>query len=284
MAGLGLQLVDALDVWLDASLQQQDQKLELPIRCYDHGCNGRTFSSKGNYQRHWKEKNGIAPKFLCPACGQIFSRPSARNKHYKEKRCFNIPRGIPMHQAPFIIPSVDSTAAPILVIPDNNNDHVLAPIVDEASSTLGTAGDFGSSSTSGSDLDKDDFPALYDPFYDVDQASSTAASISDINTSPTILYEPSRSMVNQVSYPTSPTFANSWTHHEIESTDGGSIRCFEHGCAGRSFSTLGNYRRHRKERSGCTAQFLCSRCGRIFSRSTARNIHERKGNCSITMS
>ena len=283
IAGLDLQWSDALDVWLEASLQQQNKSLELPIRCYNHGCNGRTFSSKGNYQRHLKEQNGAAPKFLCPTCGRMFSRSSARNKHYKEQRCFNAPRGIPMRQAPFIIPTTNSMAASTLVIP-NNDDHALAPVEEEALSIFGTAGGFGSSSTSGSDLAIDDHPALYDPFFEIDQASSTSASISDINTPPATLCQPPPPIENYEPHLPNPTRATSWTQHDVEPSGGVPIRCFEHGCVGRSFSTIGNYRRHLKERSGYTAKFLCPRCGRTFSRSTARNTHEKKRNCGNAMS
>ena len=56
-----------------------------PIRCWSHGCGGRTFSSLSNYRRHCKEKrkHGIS----CSRCGRKFSRNAARNEHFDQMRC-----------------------------------------------------------------------------------------------------------------------------------------------------------------------------------------------------
>ncbi|CZT16602.1 uncharacterized protein RCC_02436 [Ramularia collo-cygni] len=56
------------------------------LRCSDHGCNGRTFSSWHNYQRHVQEKRGA---FIteCPFCGLVFSRKSNRDSHISYRRC-----------------------------------------------------------------------------------------------------------------------------------------------------------------------------------------------------
>jgi hypothetical protein len=58
-----------------------------PIKCWQHGCNGRTFKSFRNYRRHCKEKDGLTSKSSCPVCGQEFSRPTAMRLHYENLRC-----------------------------------------------------------------------------------------------------------------------------------------------------------------------------------------------------
>ncbi|KAH8589457.1 hypothetical protein B0O99DRAFT_335786 [Bisporella sp. PMI_857] len=58
-----------------------------PIRCYDHGCDGRRFSSLGNYRRHIREKAQLAKTFQCPTCGKVFTRSTARNLHQEMNKC-----------------------------------------------------------------------------------------------------------------------------------------------------------------------------------------------------
>jgi len=58
------------------------------------------------------------------------------------------------------------------------------------------------------------------------------------------------------------------------------LSCWEHGCNGRKFRTASNLRRHRKEKSRARPECPCPRCGAIFSRTTARNIHLEKGSCN----
>ncbi|KAL4880712.1 hypothetical protein BJY04DRAFT_218869 [Aspergillus karnatakaensis] len=62
------------------------------------------------------------------------------------------------------------------------------------------------------------------------------------------------------------------------------IRCYEHGCAGRRFSSLGNYRRHIREKNGVAQVHPCPDCGRVFTRSTARNFHRESGTCGLSRS
>jgi Zinc finger, C2H2 type len=57
----------------------------LKLRCWDHNCNGRTFSSLGNYRRHLREKSGNAKTFRCEDCGRLFTRSTALNVH--RQRC-----------------------------------------------------------------------------------------------------------------------------------------------------------------------------------------------------
>ncbi|KAL4973042.1 hypothetical protein BDW66DRAFT_112739 [Aspergillus desertorum] len=58
-----------------------------PIRCWEHSCGGRAFSSLGNYERHLREKSGRAKSFTCEQCGQRFTRSTAKNKHINNGRC-----------------------------------------------------------------------------------------------------------------------------------------------------------------------------------------------------
>lgn len=43
-------------------------------QCWDHGCNGRQFSTFSNLLRHQREKSGQAAKATCPNCGAEFTR------------------------------------------------------------------------------------------------------------------------------------------------------------------------------------------------------------------
>ncbi|KAH7198918.1 uncharacterized protein B0J16DRAFT_331352 [Fusarium flagelliforme] len=59
------------------------------LRCFDHGCDGRRFSSIGNLVRHQKEQSrGLsARRYQCPYCDQTFTRSTARNVHLSRGRC-----------------------------------------------------------------------------------------------------------------------------------------------------------------------------------------------------
>lgn len=54
-------------------------------RCWQHGCDGRSFSSLSNYRRHLRERLG--PRARCPRCGQTFVRAAARDEHHRERKC-----------------------------------------------------------------------------------------------------------------------------------------------------------------------------------------------------
>lgn len=56
-------------------------------RCWDHGCNGRQFSTFSNLLRHQREKSGQAAKATCPNCGAEFTRTTARNGHLLYDKC-----------------------------------------------------------------------------------------------------------------------------------------------------------------------------------------------------
>jgi hypothetical protein len=57
------------------------------INCWLHGCEGRSFSSMGNYRRHCREKDGLVKKATCPRCGRQFTRDATRHAHFQQQRC-----------------------------------------------------------------------------------------------------------------------------------------------------------------------------------------------------
>jgi hypothetical protein len=62
------------------------------IRCYDHGCDGRTFSSISNYRRHQRERAGQSPVCFCPRCGAAFYRRWTRDHHVERGSCLRTTR------------------------------------------------------------------------------------------------------------------------------------------------------------------------------------------------
>lgn len=56
-------------------------------QCWEHGCNGREFSTFSNLLRHQREKSGAVAKAECPACGAVFTRSTARNIHVAQGKC-----------------------------------------------------------------------------------------------------------------------------------------------------------------------------------------------------
>lgn len=56
-------------------------------RCWEHGCNGRQFSTFSNLLRHQREKSGQSAKATCPNCGAEFTRTTARNGHLLHEKC-----------------------------------------------------------------------------------------------------------------------------------------------------------------------------------------------------
>ena len=67
-------------------------KGDTKAQCWDHGCNGRVFSTWSNLKRHQKEKSGQAKKVLCPQCGGEFTRVTARDTHLAKGSCNRIRR------------------------------------------------------------------------------------------------------------------------------------------------------------------------------------------------
>ncbi|KEQ97877.1 hypothetical protein AUEXF2481DRAFT_27221 [Aureobasidium subglaciale EXF-2481] len=62
------------------------------LRCYDHGCDGRRFSSISNLRRHQRERSGRSPVCFCPRCGAPFYRRWTRDHHVERGSCLRIPR------------------------------------------------------------------------------------------------------------------------------------------------------------------------------------------------
>ncbi|CAG8153124.1 unnamed protein product [Penicillium salamii] len=56
-------------------------------QCWDHGCNGREFSTFSNLLRHQRERSGVVAKAECPVCGAVFTRTTARNIHVAQGKC-----------------------------------------------------------------------------------------------------------------------------------------------------------------------------------------------------
>jgi uncharacterized Zn-finger protein len=54
--------------------------------CYQHGCEGRRFSSSENYRRHMRERNR-SDVITCPFCATLFMRKSNRDSHVRKGRC-----------------------------------------------------------------------------------------------------------------------------------------------------------------------------------------------------
>nr|POE72339.1 hypothetical protein CFP56_12213 [Quercus suber] len=56
------------------------------LMCFEHGCNGRRFSSVENYRRHMREKN--VQRFLrCAFCNTSFTRNSNLMQHLRQGKC-----------------------------------------------------------------------------------------------------------------------------------------------------------------------------------------------------
>ncbi|KAK3715537.1 hypothetical protein LTR37_007025 [Vermiconidia calcicola] len=69
----------------DSSIRVLNQRPK--PQCWEHGCNGRQFSTFSNLLRHQREKSGTASKSYCPRCGAEFTRTTARNGHLAHDKC-----------------------------------------------------------------------------------------------------------------------------------------------------------------------------------------------------
>lgn len=69
----------------DAAMRVLNQRPK--PQCWEHGCNGRQFSTFSNLLRHQREKSGTASKSYCPRCGAEFTRTTARNGHLAHDKC-----------------------------------------------------------------------------------------------------------------------------------------------------------------------------------------------------
>jgi hypothetical protein len=57
------------------------------VECWDHGCNGKRFSTLSNLFRHERERRGLDANAVCTACGTRFSRTTAFKAHIKNRVC-----------------------------------------------------------------------------------------------------------------------------------------------------------------------------------------------------
>jgi len=62
------------------------------LRCWDHRCNGRTFTTSSILKRHQRERSSSRALHLCPICGAHFSRTTARNEHIQNRSYTRIRR------------------------------------------------------------------------------------------------------------------------------------------------------------------------------------------------
>ena len=74
----------------DSSIRVLNQRPK--PQCWEHGCNGRQFSTFSNLLRHQREKSGTAAKSYCPKCGAEFTRTTARNGHLAHDKCTKLRR------------------------------------------------------------------------------------------------------------------------------------------------------------------------------------------------
>ena len=56
-------------------------------RCFDHGCNGRSYSSRSNLRRHQRERSHLTRIPPCPLCGAQFYRRWTKNQHVTRASC-----------------------------------------------------------------------------------------------------------------------------------------------------------------------------------------------------
>lgn len=73
---------------------------ELHRTCFDHGCDGRVFSSRSNFRRHRREKAQQAQLLECPVCGAKFYRRWTRDQHMLREKC----RGSWVQDSPYQVP------------------------------------------------------------------------------------------------------------------------------------------------------------------------------------
>ncbi|KAJ5220195.1 hypothetical protein N7468_009399 [Penicillium chermesinum] len=108
--------------------------LRMEIRCWEHGCEGRKFSSLGNYRRHLREKNGQAKGYPCPDCGRVFTRSTARNYHKNSGTCGQNPRQLMLQMQMGLQLQAEShlLASPPLNVPSAG---VFEPYIDPSSLT-----------------------------------------------------------------------------------------------------------------------------------------------------
>ena len=245
------------------------------IRCFDHGCNGREFSSLGNYHRHLKERNAISKKFSCPRCGRSFSRLTARNLHYEKRRCKSVYRE--GNRVQISLPLLPSNIANPSPIPPAAEKCYTMDTATVGSSFSASGPGLGSESVSSIDLSDPLALSNYDgscnTLFDAEQERN--AEHDALDTGVDIIGELGP-------YRLQNTDAASYNALQGATTsDAGPTYSFEHECDGQPFSSPENFLGQPKEQSGVASRFFCARCGRAFSRSTARDLHYEQRRCKL---
>ena len=93
-------------------------------QCWDHGCNGREFSTFSNLLRHQRAMSGSAVKVYCPHCGAEFTRVSARISHIRQGKCVRLEKKIDIgHLLSEMDRSFTSTSL-IIHDPRSSSEHV----------------------------------------------------------------------------------------------------------------------------------------------------------------
>jgi hypothetical protein len=99
----------------DAAMRVLNQRPK--PQCWEHGCNGRQFSTFSNLLRHQREKSVTASKSYCPRCGAEFTRTTARNGHLAHDNCTK-PRSDETEDAKFSIETLAMSHPRILPEPE----------------------------------------------------------------------------------------------------------------------------------------------------------------------
>jgi hypothetical protein len=69
--------------------------------------------------------------------------------------------------------------------------------------------------------------------------------------------------------------------HPLYLSSSNGLECWLHGCNGRVFTSVNNYRRHCREQGQSCDKPMCPICGRAFTRRTARDQHYIKKRCKV---
>ena len=74
------------DMGPNPSSAMTDDLIKNP-QCFEHGCNGRKFSTLGNLIRHQREESDLSRRHICPHCGSQCSSKRARSAHITHGKC-----------------------------------------------------------------------------------------------------------------------------------------------------------------------------------------------------
>jgi hypothetical protein len=69
--------------------------------------------------------------------------------------------------------------------------------------------------------------------------------------------------------------------HPLYLTSTNGLECWLHGCNGRVFTSVNNYRRHCREQGQSCDKPMCPTCERTFTRRTARDQHYTGKRCKV---